>query len=99
MNKKVFIGVGLVMTALPALLQAQEFTAEDIKQRASDLDSKRSEVIKRLSESISKLEMRDVSVLHAESSKVKQSDLGLDELHGQYRIKLQEGEVKVHPEQ
>lgn len=99
MRKKVLIGVGIIISALPALLQAQDFTAGDIKQRASDLESKRTEVIERLSESISKLEMRDVSVLHAESAKVKQSHLGLEELHGQYRIKLQEGKAKAQPEQ
>lgn len=99
MSRKVLIYVGVFITALPALLNAQEFNVEDIKNRASDLNSKRSEVIQRLSESISKLEMRDVSVLRVEGAKVKQSDLGLEELHGQFQIKLQEGELKANPEQ
>lgn len=97
-EKSVFI-IGALLVAMPLLSTAQQFSAEDIEQRAANLESKRVEVIKRLSESIAQLDVRDVSVIRAESSVVNESDLGLEELHGQFQIKLQEGESKSNPKQ
>ena len=99
MLKKSVFSVGAFLIAMPLLSNAQQFSVEGIEQRASNLESKRVEVIKRLSESIAQLDVRDVSVIRVESSVVDESDLGLAELHGQFRIKLQEGESKSDPKQ
>ena len=99
MLKKSVFSVGAFLIAMPLLSNAQQFSVEDIEQRASNLESKRVEVIKRLSESIAQLDVRDVSVIRVESSVANESDLGLAELHGQFRIKLQEGESKSDPKQ
>ena len=61
-EKSVFI-IGALLVAMPLLSTAQQFSAEDIEQRAANLESKRVEVIKRLSESIAQLDVRDVSVI------------------------------------
>ncbi|WP_394222625.1 hypothetical protein [Alteromonas gracilis] len=99
MLKKSVFSIGALMIAMPLLSNAQQFSAEDIELRASNLEMKRVEVVKRLSESIAQLEVRDVSVIRAETSSVNESDLGLEELHGQFRIKLQEGVSEPDPKQ
>lgn len=98
MTIKPALSIGVFCLSLPLLTHGQTFTIEDVKERASGMDQKRAEVIERLSESISQIKMRDVSVIHAESAKVKQSDLGLDDLHGHFRIKLQDVESKASTE-
>ena len=97
MRKKSAFSVGVLFIAMPLLSTAQQFSVEDIEHRASNFESKRVEVIKRLSESIAQLDVRDVSVIRTESSLVSEGDLGLAELHGQFRIKLQESESKSDP--
>ena len=74
MLKKSVFSVGAFLIAMPLLSNAQQFSVEDIEQRASNLESKRVEVIKRLSESIAQLDVRDVSVIRVESSVANESD-------------------------
>jgi hypothetical protein len=98
MTRRTFVGAGLCMLVLASAVGAQTFTPDDIELRAKGLESKRVEVIERLSESIANLEQKNVSVIRSENVKVNQSELGLTELHGQFQIKLQEGKGKAGPQ-